>query len=241
MGSFVRTCAISRLAINPGDEVFWIYSKKDYCKSTYELSSLLSHQIRREQEYLTAKKKHEDFLVRFPESDALDSFVEYLKKYVDNPDVKWGFGEYDDYGGVEDLDIEIPDEDFNEEFETKHPELILIRKSVADEMAKFGRTLMRREWSENPALYEQCYAYCVILVAQLTRCNVYGFQLLGRLYPDMDEFKEIAVLHKIIKKEYNKMYWEEWMKDACNRWEDFCWEVECKVNDLRDLLKKGKK
>lgn len=183
MGDFSRTCAVSRLAIEEGDDVFYIYINKPDM-SCYDLLQYLRMDV--DQEIL--KKEF-----------TCPATMASLNR---DPYVKFGFGTYSGYGDVNEVDF--PDED--------NSHLILIRKAVADELYKFGASLIDREWSyrkENErGEFKKNYAYCVALVAHLTRIELFGYQLLGRQYPDVDEFKETARVWIIILKEFVKKFLE---------------------------------
>jgi len=183
MGSWAGTCAVSRLPINPGEEVFYIFTKNKGRNSTYDLMQEISFVIKRQED----AEKWEDS----PEIAAI--FTSEKADYVS------GFGKYDDYGGIE--DVEIPDQYCDN--------IVLIRKNVADAMVEEGKKRMKREWRTGSKKYENSYIYSLVLFAWLTRIQLFGHILLGRQYPDMEEMEEQIIMHRILRKELHKVYAQE--------------------------------
>jgi hypothetical protein len=188
MGEFSRTCAFSRVAIEEGDPVFYISYPENRDKNVYDLKTYIRYDIER----------------------ANSEFGRDL-----SPSVLSGFGKYDGYGGVEELE--------DDESRT----IIMIHESVARSLHKYGDSMIKREWShlteaQRNGLRESV-AYCVALVASLTRTELFGYELLGRQYPDSEEIKEMITGHlislrmlfykalDIYKKELSYKNWSFWI------------------------------
>ena len=183
MGSWAGTCAVSRLAINPGEEVFYIFTKGKHVRTTYDLMGEISSVLKRRAD---AEKWKDN-----PEMSAIFTY--------DRADYESGFGEYDDYGGVE--GVEIPDE--------HRDRIVLVRKNVADAMVEEGKKRMKREWRTESDKYQDSYIYSLVLFAWLTRIQLFGHILLGRQYPDMEEMEEQRIMYNILRKEMHAVYAQE--------------------------------
>lgn len=194
MGDFNASCAVSNLAIREGDEVFWLYTKKDYINTTYDLGTDLYQQIERCKEQEKFKKKNAEFALRFPEETEPLWGEFWTNREISA--IVWGFGEYNGYGWVDSED-DLDDGD--------RDRLVLIRKDVADKLAAFGATLIDREWYDSKSYLKDSYAYCLVLVCKLTRINLFGHNLLGRQYVDSDEMLEQRFVHKVIGEELRKL------------------------------------
>lgn len=193
MGSWAETCAVSKLAIRPGDKVLWVYAKPKYVDTTYELASIVWRYYDKENDWKKYQERNEEFQKKFPDNkEPLFSFSPPTKEF------EWGFGEYDDYGWVEGENC--PDEFENRKF--------LVKKDIADRMSEYGKTLIKREWDGRMLFLKESYLYTFLMVCSLTRIQLFGHKLLGRQYPDMDEMREMKKVRKFVTDEFNKM-WKE--------------------------------
>lgn len=212
MGSWAATCPVSRLAINPGDKVFYIWSRKSYATNTYGLLQELSSSIRWHETYSKDVERLEKEIELFSKETCGEEFMKsleeslcYYKAMLKEVTVKYGWGEYDDYGGVEGEDLEQWKDGEDDESNVSH--LVLIRGDVAKSMIELGRSWIKpSSWEPNEKPYKNNEAYCLALVAHSTRLQLFGFQLLGRQYPEFDEYKEVLSVQKIILKEIVKEF-----------------------------------
>lgn len=192
MGSFSQRCAVSNLPISAGDKVLWVYSKYDGVQSTRNIADIVWRYADSMEKVKEYELKNLEFAAKYPSEDPL------WGSYWLNPpkNFEWGFGEYDDYGWVADED-DLPEEYYDNAF--------MIRKDVADRLAEYGKTRISSEWENRMPFLADNYLYCVLLVCNLTRINVFGRDTLGRQYPDSEEMKEQALVHKIIGDELRKL------------------------------------
>jgi len=215
MGSYSESCAVSNLGIRSGDEVLWFYAKPDLVQNTHDIVELVWRFNEAEIRYKEMEKQNQKFRERFPNEADKPEWKEIhdLSRFKPQKEFEWGFGEYDDYGWVE--GGELPEEFFNKKF--------LVRKSVADKMAEFGKTLIDREWQGRNKFLKENYLYCFLLVCQLTRIHLLGHNMLGRQSPDLDEMMERRKVHKIISEEISIV--EKEIRDEDKEYKNWCKQV----------------
>lgn len=232
MGSWAATCAVSRLGINPGDKVFFILSKKTYIRGTYDLMSSLGSCIRNNaanDKYIEKQLKTlADMDERKSENDELRQIItdsiESWKKLYRN-DVVFGWGEYDDYGGVEDFEIpdDVDDEDEDDNGGGNFMPLVFIRANVAKDLIKLGQKMLSEKdygtREDEYKAYRENEAMCIAIACHSTRVQLFGANLLGRQYPEFAEYREISTLQSIIFKEFLKEWGHQIWKDIQYKWE----------------------
>lgn len=249
MGSWAATCAVSRLAINPGDDVFYIYASKTYTRNTYGLLQEIVHDIRWKETYTKSLESNAKLLEKLKDEAVSDEFADYMKesqKYYENlirkKTVVYGWGEYDDYGGVEGVDFSDMDFGGNPEEDSDDgvSGLVLIRGDVAIGMIRMGEKMIKpSQWEPDVKKYYDNSAYCVAIVAHSTRLQLFGHQLLGRQYPEVEEYKEILKLQWIIFKETIREYIRE-IHDTLE-YENWSWRISVKYNLSKLFLRKKDK